>query len=67
MNVYDGAPGSTVPSTIRLVTRNPEFGVMVKDLLDPPVTLTAPDGEMEPPVPADAVMVQEDAPLWVMV
>jgi hypothetical protein len=31
--------------------------VIVKDLLDPDVTLTLPDGEMEPPVPAEEVMV----------
>jgi hypothetical protein len=30
---------------------------MVKDLLEPELTLTLPDGDMEPPVPAEALMV----------
>ena len=37
--------------------QTPEFGVMVNDWLLPWFTTTAPDGEMEPPVPADEVMV----------
>ena len=35
----------------------PLFGVIVKVLLDPEVTLTLPDGEIVPPVPAEAEMV----------
>ena len=33
--------------------------MIVKDLLDPEATLTLPDGEMEPPVPAEDVMVYD--------
>ena len=35
----------------------PLFGVIVKVLLDPEVTLTLPDGEIVPPVPAEAEIV----------
>ena len=34
--------------------------MIVKDLLDPEATLKLPDGEMEPPVPAEEVMVYDD-------
>ncbi len=36
-------------------------------MLVPLVTLTAPDGEMEPPVPAEAVRGEEVTPLCVIV
>jgi len=36
------------------------FGVIVKDLLDPELTLTLPDGEMEPPVPAEELMMYDE-------
>jgi hypothetical protein len=39
------------------LTTYPLFAVMVKVWFDPEVTGTFPDGEMEPPAPAVAVMV----------
>jgi len=36
---------------------NPVFGVIVKALLDLEVTLTLPDGDTEPPVLAEALIV----------
>jgi len=42
---------------VTLLIVYPEAGVIMKDLLDPDATLTLPEGEMEPPVPADAEIV----------
>ena len=44
------------PSTVTLLTLYPADGVMRKVWLVPELTLTLPEGEMEPPVPAEAVI-----------
>jgi hypothetical protein len=43
--------------TVILPIVYPLFGVIVKVLLDPEATLTLPDGEIVPPAPAEAVIV----------
>jgi hypothetical protein len=45
------------PSTRTSAMRYPEFGVIVNVWVAPPLTATAPDGETEPPGPADALIV----------
>jgi hypothetical protein len=41
---------------VTLLILYPVDGVMLKVLLIPELTLTLPEGEMEPPVPAEAVI-----------
>jgi hypothetical protein len=36
-------------------------------MLDPEATVDVPDGLMDPPVPAEAVMVKLDVPAWLRV
>lgn len=45
------------PSTVTVDMEYPEFGVMVKVLFAPLLTVTEPEGEIEPPGPAEASMV----------
>jgi hypothetical protein len=46
------APCET-PSTTTLATWKPEFAVIVNCWLAPEFTVTEPEGEIEPPVPAE--------------
>ena len=45
------------PFTVSVEIVNPLLTVMVKVWLFPDVSVTDPDGEIEPPVPAEAVIV----------
>ncbi len=45
------------PLTVRVEIVNPMLAVMVNVWLFPDVTVTEPVGEIEPPVPAEAVIV----------
>ena len=47
----------SAPSTVTFEILCPLSGVMVKVRPSPSFTVTAPLGEMVPPLPADAVMV----------
>ena len=57
LNVYDLTGPTETLSTVRPLTVWPLAGVIEKPWLDPLLTDTEPDGEMAPPVPADAVIV----------
>lgn len=46
-----------IPSILTELTRYPLLGVKTKVLYDPASTEIEPDGEIEPPLPAPAVMV----------
>jgi hypothetical protein len=54
--VYEPGLPTEEPSTITLWTPEPLFGVKVNVWLPPPLTPTDPDGEMDPPEPAEAEM-----------
>ena len=54
---YDVRAPTDVPSTVTFWTLYPHLGVIVKLRLPPELTLTFPNGEMVPPVPAEAVIV----------
>ncbi len=56
-NVYDATAPTFAPSTETVFTPYPTPAVIVKDLLDPLLTVMEPDGEIEPPVPALALIV----------
>jgi hypothetical protein len=57
VKVYELRAPFDTPSTTTLLITYPEFGVMTNDLLDPDVTAHTPVGDIEPPDPADAVIV----------
>jgi hypothetical protein len=57
LKVYVVTAPTDEPSTRTSDTLYPEFGVMVKVRLEPCDRITEPDGEMDPLLPADAVMV----------
>ena len=58
VNAYELTAPTEEPSTFTSATLYPVVGVIVKVLLAPPLTLTDPDGEIEPPAPAEAAMVK---------
>ncbi len=57
VNVYVLTVVTVEPFTVSVEIVNPLLAVMVKAWLFPDVTVTDPDGEIEPPVPAEAVIV----------
>jgi hypothetical protein len=57
LKVYELTAPTVAPSTVTLLILYPLLGLIVKLLLAPALTLTEPDGEMDPPEPAVAVMV----------
>ena len=57
LNVYVLIAPLDTPSTVTAEILCPVPGVMAKVLLPPLVTATLPEGEIVPPVPADAVIV----------
>ena len=57
VNVNELTAPTDEPSTRTSAIRYPVLGVIVKVWFDPPLTATAPEGDMEPPVPADALIV----------
>jgi hypothetical protein len=57
VNVYVLAVATEELSTDRFESEYPVFGVMVKTCVAPELTLTAPNGDIDPLAPADAVMV----------
>ncbi len=57
VNVYVLTVVTVEPFTVSVEIVNPLLAVMVKVWLFPDVTVTDPDGEIEPPVPAEAVIV----------
>jgi hypothetical protein len=59
LNVYELTAPTEVPSTRTFAMVYPVFASMVKVLFDPWLTEIAPDGEIVPPVPADAAIVYE--------
>jgi len=68
LNVYEVTAPFDTPSTVTLLIAYPDAGVMVNPLLVPEATLTLPDGEIDPPAPALAVMVYAcDDPACVVV
>ena len=61
LKVYELTAPTDAPSTRTFAMVYPVFAVMVKVLFAPWLTETEPEGEMVPPVPAEAVMVYEIA------
>ena len=57
VNVYESTLPTEDPSTSTLATAYPVFGEMVNIWLPPLITETEPDGDMDPPADADAVIL----------
>ena len=57
LKVYELTVPTDAPSTLTLLIVYPLPGVIVKLWLAPALTLEEPDGEMEPPEPAVALIV----------
>ncbi len=55
--VYEVTEPTDAPSTTTPVIWYPVAGAIEKVSFEPEGTLTDPEGEMDPPVPAEAVMV----------
>jgi hypothetical protein len=58
VNVKELTAPTDEPSTRTSAIRYPVLAVIEKVWLEPPLTATAPEGDMEPPVPADALIVK---------
>ena len=57
VNVKELTAPMDEPSTSTSAIRYPVLAVIEKVWFEPPLTATAPEGDMEPPVPADALIV----------
>jgi hypothetical protein len=56
LNAYELTGPTEDPSTFTSAIVYPVVAVMVKVWPLPPLTLTGPDGEIDPPEPAEAVI-----------